>query len=100
MLAPAAKRRRAKHLVAAPPDTDAADRLLAELELLFFTPTRFGSLETYTLMNALRGKLRYCQDVRTRRLAEPDSFIEADLADNLVSAAAALRTAAEDLLPA
>jgi len=95
---PAAKRGRARKLKVEAPAIETIGRLLAELELLFFTPALFGSVETYTLMNALKGKVHYCHDLCTHDRDGAMQFLQKDLADALTATALDLRKEISRLL--
>lgn len=95
---PPAKRRRSAAPDAAAPGLETVGRLLTELDLLFFNPSLFGTVETYTAINALKGKVLYYADLAARDPAAAARFLEKDLAAALAATAADLRATIDHLL--
>lgn len=94
---PLAKRRRS------PADADSSGietvgRLLTELDLLFFNPSLFGTVETYTAINGLKGKVLYFADLAARDSAEAARFLAKDLSVSLDATAVDLRANIDRML--
>ena len=95
---PLAKRRRAPAPDAAASGIETVGRLLTELDLLFFNPSLFGTVETYTAINALKGKVLYYADLAARDPAAAARFLEKDLAASLAATSADLRATIDRML--
>ena len=95
---PPAKSRRSAAPDAAAPGIETVGRLLTELDLLFFNPSLFGTVETYTAINALKGKVFYYADLAARDPAAAARFLEKDLAAALAATAADLRATIDRML--
>ena len=93
-----AKRRRSAAPDAAATGLETVGRLLTELDLLFFSPSLFGTVETYTAINALKGKVLYYADLAARDPVAAARFLEKDLAAALAATAADLRATIDRML--
>lgn len=99
VLRPAAGRRRPAHRSPSSGQSlETVGRLLAELELLFFNPSSFGSVAVYTLMNAVKGKVHYYHDLLTSGSASAKAFLSGDLAPGLAETLGGLRRETARLL--
>ena len=95
---PPAKRRRSAAPAAPAPGLETVGRLLTELDLLFFNPSLFGTVETYTAINALKGQVLYYADLAARDPAAAARFLDKDLAAALAATAADLRATIDRML--
>lgn len=95
---PPAKRRRSAAPAAPAPGLETVGRLLTELDLLFFNPSLFGTVETYTAINALKGQVFFYADLAVRDPAAAARFLDKDLAAALAATAADLRATIDHLL--
>ena len=83
---------------AAAPGIETVGRLLTELDLLFFNPSLFGTVETYTAINALKGQVLYYADLAARDPSAAARFLDKDLAAALAATAADLRATIDRML--
>lgn len=97
-LCPSVKHRGSKGPLLDAPVVETVGRLLAELELLFFNPSLFGTVETYTLVNALKGKVHYYHNLLVSDRESALRYLMDDLANALDTAPAQIRSEINGLL--
>lgn len=98
VLRPIEKRRRASAPGANMSGIEGVSRLLTELDLLFFNPSLFGTVETYTAINAIKGKVLYFSDLAARDFVAAARFWDKDLSAALDATTVVLRASIDQML--